>query len=165
MKTLAQVLLVSGVAAQGLLDYTDGDVDALAELVDASTDAAATTVDDAAADDDDSESSDSEFSSVSVSDDEDADLTELGHKKFKVTKAMRKTFAPIFFMERKKHNSLPWGSKARNMWNKWMRGAAKRDQKLLNKVLYRKGGIWDKFAGKDGRMSMKESNAMYNVMS
>ena len=71
-----------------------------------------------------------------------------------------KEFRPIFDMENNRYETLSENSKVRQFWNRWLDGKEDYTIHKMNKEVYKKDGIWDRFAGKDNDMQMKEAKAM-----
>jgi hypothetical protein len=71
---------------------------------------------------------------------------------WKPTKEMLAAFKPIFAQEMTRVEAMKDGGKYKMMWNRWMNNKAGAEMFKMNQEMYKKGGVWDHFAGKDGIM-------------
>jgi len=83
---------------------------------------------------------------------------------WKPTKEMLAAFKPIFAQEMARVEAMKDGGKYKKMWNRWMHGKAKAEMFKMNQEMYKEGGVWDHFAGKDGIMQFEEAKAMNHTI-
>jgi hypothetical protein len=63
-----------------------------------------------------------------------------------------KAFGPLFRQEAMRYADMPFDSKLRKFWKRYVNGHAKKVVKKMNEGIFKKGGAWDHFSGKDGVM-------------
>jgi hypothetical protein len=76
---------------------------------------------------------------------------------WKPTKEQRKAFRPIFKSEVERYEAMKEDSKMRQFYERWMNHKAEKEMKKMNKELYKEGGVFDQFAGKDHMMNIDEA--------
>jgi len=61
-------------------------------------------------------------------------------------------FRPFFFQEMKRAFSHGWKSKPARFYRAWLHHRNRHQVRKMNMMMFGKGGVFDKFAGKDGIM-------------
>ena len=81
-------------------------------------------------------------------------MNKIRHKihKWMPSKEMFKEFKPLFTAEEARYEDLDDDSKIKKFWQRYRNGRAHKDIHEMNRVMFAKGGPWDKFSGKDGVM-------------